>query len=82
MRAKFKLTARARVSFKFSLSKYLSNKGLQGISDSKLFNTTALSDSIPSLTFLCQSYFAFMFFLSHLEQSRSFPNIHRILAFT
>ena len=34
------------------------NKGLQGMSESKLFNTffrlyIVLSDSIPSLTFLC-----------------------------
>ena len=49
--------------FTLSLSKYLSYKGLQGISDSKLFNTffrlcIVLSDSIPSLTFLCLNLFS------------------------
>ena len=49
--------------FTLSLSQYLSNKGLQGISDSKLFNTffrlcIVLSDSIPSLTFICLNLFS------------------------
>jgi hypothetical protein len=50
-------------AFELYSSKYLSSIGLQVISDSKLFNTffllcIALSDSIPSLTFLYRNLFS------------------------
>ena len=67
--------------FTLSLSKYLSNKGLQGISDSKLFNTffrfcIVLSDSIPSLTFLGLNLFSAPIIRAF---SQSMPLVHSTL---